>query len=51
MPTITPFLWFESQAEEAMHFYASVFPNSKVIAVHGPAGKAMSVEFERTASG
>ena len=27
---ITPNLWFDKEAEEAAHFYASVFPNSKV---------------------
>ena len=26
MPTITPFLWFDTQAEEAMNFYVSIFP-------------------------
>jgi predicted 3-demethylubiquinone-9 3-methyltransferase (glyoxalase superfamily) len=26
---ITPFLWFDNQAEEAMNFYVSIFPNSK----------------------
>jgi predicted 3-demethylubiquinone-9 3-methyltransferase (glyoxalase superfamily) len=31
MPTITPFLWFDTQAEEAMNFYASIFKQSKVI--------------------
>jgi len=31
MSTITPFLWFNNNAEEAMRFYASVFPNSKVL--------------------
>lgn len=30
MPRIHPFLWFDTQAEEAMNFYVSVFPNSKV---------------------
>lgn len=29
-PTLTPFLWFESNAEEAAKFYCSIFPNSKV---------------------
>ena len=29
MPTITPFLWFDTQAEEAMNFYASVFERSR----------------------
>ena len=31
MNKITPFLWFESQAEEAMNYYVSVFKNSKVL--------------------
>jgi predicted 3-demethylubiquinone-9 3-methyltransferase (glyoxalase superfamily) len=30
MQKITPFLWFDNQAEEAMNFYASVFINSKM---------------------
>jgi predicted 3-demethylubiquinone-9 3-methyltransferase (glyoxalase superfamily) len=46
MPTITPFLWFDTQAEEAMNFYASVFKRSRVLAVHRAQGKVMSVEFE-----
>lgn len=29
MPTITPFLWFDNNAEEAMNFYTSIFKNSK----------------------
>jgi predicted 3-demethylubiquinone-9 3-methyltransferase (glyoxalase superfamily) len=29
MPKITPFLWFDSEAEEAMHYYCSIFPNAK----------------------
>ncbi len=33
MPKITPFLWFEDQAEEAMLFYTSIFKNSKTGAV------------------
>jgi predicted 3-demethylubiquinone-9 3-methyltransferase (glyoxalase superfamily) len=50
---ITPFLWFDHQAEEAANFYASIFPNSKVVKVArygdagpGPAGSAMTVEFQ-----
>jgi predicted 3-demethylubiquinone-9 3-methyltransferase (glyoxalase superfamily) len=50
---ITPFLWFDHQAEEAAKFYASIFPNSKVSKVvrygeagPGPAGSAMTVQFE-----
>jgi predicted 3-demethylubiquinone-9 3-methyltransferase (glyoxalase superfamily) len=47
MQKITPFLWFDDQAEEAMNFYVSIFKNSKVLGVNpGPNGKAMSVKFE-----
>ena len=28
---ITPFLWFDRNAEEAMEFYTSIFPNSKIV--------------------
>jgi len=40
MRKITPFLWFDDQAEEAMRFYTSVFEDSKVIGVsrYGEAG-------------
>lgn len=30
MPNITPFLWFDTKAEEAARFYVSIFPNSKI---------------------
>ena len=50
---ITPFLWFESQAEEAASFYASIFKNSKVRGVtrYGdsaprPKGSVMTVVFD-----
>jgi len=44
---ITPFLWFDDQAEEAMRYYVSIFKNSKVLSVSpGPNGKAMGVTFE-----
>ncbi|HSU69360.1 MAG TPA: VOC family protein [Tepidisphaeraceae bacterium] len=50
---ITPFLWFDYQAEEAAAFYTSIFPNSKVVRIArfgevgpGPAGSAMTVEFQ-----
>jgi len=33
MPKITPFLWFDNQAEEAATFYISVFPNSKIVRI------------------
>jgi predicted 3-demethylubiquinone-9 3-methyltransferase (glyoxalase superfamily) len=53
MPTIRPFLWFDSQAEEAAHHYVSIFPNSRILGVSrygdagpGPAGSVMTVAFE-----
>lgn len=53
MPTITPNLWFDFQAEEAAGFYVSLFPNSRIrhIARYpegapGPAGEVMTVDFE-----
>src|SRR5258708_1658235 len=47
MKKITPFLWFDSKAEEAMHFYVSIFKNSKVLSVTpGLNGTEMSVTFE-----
>jgi predicted 3-demethylubiquinone-9 3-methyltransferase (glyoxalase superfamily) len=40
MQKITPFLWFDNQAEEAVRFYASIFKNAKIgkIARYGEAG-------------
>jgi predicted 3-demethylubiquinone-9 3-methyltransferase (glyoxalase superfamily) len=53
MHKITPFLWFDSQAEEAANFYVSVFRNSRILKVvrygeggPGPKGSAMTVAFE-----
>ncbi len=47
MQKITPFLWFDTQAEEAMNFYTSIFKHSKVLGVTpGPNGRAISVSFE-----
>jgi len=44
MKKITPFLWFDDQAEEAMRFYVSVFKNSKILDVTpGPGAKAFTV--------
>ena len=44
MPSITPFLWFDGNAEEAMKFYCAVFKDSKSGSVmRGPDGKAFSV--------
>ena len=45
--SITPFLWFNSAAEEAARYYVSLFPNSKIRYVSpGPNGAAMVVGFE-----
>ena len=53
MQKITPFLWFDSQAEEAANYYVSVFRNSRIRrtarygdAGPGPKGSVMTVEFE-----
>ena len=53
MQTITPFLWFNDQAEEAAWFYVSVFKNSKIKGVTrygeagpGPDGSVMTVTFQ-----
>jgi len=53
MPKITPFLWFDHQAEEAATLYTSLFPNSKVTDVQrnlaggpGPEGAVLVVQFE-----
>ena len=46
MPKITPFLWFDTQAEEAMNLYASIFKNSQVLSVNRAQGRVMSVNFE-----
>jgi len=53
MQKITPFLWFENQAEEAAKFYVSIFKNSKVLDVvrygeagPGPKGTVMIVTFQ-----
>src|SRR5215831_16193933 len=52
MQKITPFLWFDNNAEEAMNFYVSIFPNSKVQSTTrygaggpGPAGTVMTAQF------
>jgi len=46
MATISPFLWFDSQAEQAMNFYASIFKNSKVLSAQKMGGQVFAVEFE-----
>src|SRR5258706_11241489 len=45
MQKITPFLWFDGQAEEAANFYVSIFKNSKVTSVTRQGDKAFSVTF------
>ena len=46
MLSITPFLWFDTQAEEAMKFYTSIFPRSRVISVQRAGDAVMSVTWE-----
>jgi predicted 3-demethylubiquinone-9 3-methyltransferase (glyoxalase superfamily) len=53
MNKITPFLWFDDKAEEAMNFYVSIFKNSKVLDIsrYGkgapyPEGTAFVVSFQ-----
>ena len=46
MKKITPFLWFDTQAEEAMNHYVSIFKNSKVLNVNRAGGKVLTVAFE-----
>ena len=53
MQKITPFLWFDSQAEEAADFYTSIFKNSKILNIArygdagpGPKGSVMLVTFQ-----
>ena len=51
--TVTPWLWFDHEAEEAVRFYCSVLPDSRITDVSrygeagpGPEGSAMTVSFE-----
>lgn len=53
MPRITPFLWFDDNAEEAANFYVSVFKNSKITGITrygkagpGPEGTVLTVTFQ-----
>jgi predicted 3-demethylubiquinone-9 3-methyltransferase (glyoxalase superfamily) len=53
MQRITPFLWFDDQAEEAANFYVSIFDHSKIVGVTrygevgpGPKGSVMTVTFQ-----
>jgi len=53
MKRITPFLWFDGQAEQAANFYVSLFPDSRITATTrygdagpGPKGQVMTIAFE-----
>jgi predicted 3-demethylubiquinone-9 3-methyltransferase (glyoxalase superfamily) len=53
MPKITPFLWFDTQAEEAARYYVSIFPNSRItevlrsgLAGPGPDGAVLTIAFQ-----
>jgi predicted 3-demethylubiquinone-9 3-methyltransferase (glyoxalase superfamily) len=53
MQKITPFLWFDNQAEEAANFYVSLFKDSKIGKITrysdsgpGPSGSVLTVEFQ-----
>jgi uncharacterized glyoxalase superfamily protein PhnB len=53
MKKITPFLWFDGNAEEAMNHYVSIFKNSKILSVTrygeegpGPKGTVMTASFQ-----
>jgi predicted 3-demethylubiquinone-9 3-methyltransferase (glyoxalase superfamily) len=57
MQKITPFLWFDDQAEEAVNFYTSLFKNSKIGRIFRnpeeaaektgrPVGSVLTIEFE-----
>lgn len=53
MQKLTPFLWFDHQAEEAANFYVSIFKNSKIVSVDrygdagpGPKGAVMIATFQ-----
>ena len=53
MQKITPFLWFDHQAEEAANFYISLFKDSKIVSISrygegapGPQGAVMTVNFQ-----
>ena len=53
MQKITPFLWFDQQAEEAVHLYVSIFPDSEIRIITrygdarpGPKGSVMTMGFK-----
>ena len=52
MPKVSPFLWYDTQAEEAANFYVKIFKNSKILNITrygeagpGPKGSVMTIEF------
>ena len=53
MQKITPFLWFDNQAEAAVNFYTAIFGNSRILGISrfgeggpGPSGAVMTVSFQ-----
>ena len=53
MQKITPFLWYDGQAEEAVNFYVSIFKNSRIVSMTrygdagpGPKGSVMTAAFQ-----
>jgi predicted 3-demethylubiquinone-9 3-methyltransferase (glyoxalase superfamily) len=53
MQKITPFLWFDNQAEEAVDYYTSIFKNSRIVSIArygpggpGPEGSVMTIAFQ-----
>jgi predicted 3-demethylubiquinone-9 3-methyltransferase (glyoxalase superfamily) len=53
MQKITPYLWYDNQAEEAVNFYLSLFKNSRILSVSryedagpGPAGTVRTIAFQ-----
>lgn len=55
MQKITTFLWFDNDAEEAINFYCSIFPDAKLLSVTrcgeagpGPKGSLLSASFTKT---
>lgn len=53
MQNITPFLWFDNNAEEAVNHYISIFKNSKILSIAhygeagpGPKGSVMTIAFQ-----
>ncbi len=53
MPSITPNLWFDTEAEQAAELYVSIFPNSRILGTSrypegspGPVGSVMAVDWE-----